>query len=135
MTDDTKSTISALAVAVALSLPILVTLHTRSLDAADRSSLWPAARALHLVLEPQCAGCGSEKKLEVHHVMPFVQNPAQELEQTNMITLCRAHGTGCHWYLGHGGKNWKEGWPDVRKELGGVSNSVGYKVRMWREKE
>lgn len=118
-----------------LAVALLCKWQVTRLDAADRSSLWPSARALHLRLEPQCAGCGAEKELEVHHVMQFNAHPELELEQTNMITLCRAHGTGCHWHLGHGGKNWRDGWPDVRKELGGISNSVGYKVRMWREEE
>ena len=99
----------------------------------DRSGQWQGARALHLSIEPQCAACGTTDRLEVHHVTPFAENPALELEQTNMITLCRLHGSGCHWRLGHGGANWRDGWPDVRRELGGVSNSIGYKVRRWRE--
>jgi hypothetical protein len=99
------------------------------LYADERSPQWRKVRAEHLAVEPQCAACGEEGELEVHHIVPFNEKPELELEPTNLITLCRH----CHWRLGHGGKDWSEGWPDVRDVLGGVSNSVGFKVRMWRE--
>ena len=99
------------------------------LYADERSPQWRKVRAEHLAVESQCAACGEEDDLEVHHIVPFNEKPELELEPTNLITLCRH----CHWRLGHGGKDWSEGWPDVRDVLGGVSNSVGFKVRMWRE--
>ena len=112
-----------------LTILILLSCAVLFLYAQDRSPQWRKVRAAHIAAEPQCAACGEEDGLEVHHIVPFNVDPALELDPDNLITLDRH----CHYRLGHGGKNWKEGWPDVRDVLGGVSNSVGYKVRCWRE--
>ena len=112
-----------------LLIALFVIMAFTFLYAQDRSPQWRKVRAAHIAAEPQCAACGEEDGLEVHHIVPFNVDPALELDPDNLITLDRH----CHYRLGHGGKNWKEGWPDVRDVLGGVSNSVGYKVRMWRE--
>ena len=116
-----------------LTILILLSCAVLFLYAQDRSPQWPKVRAKHLEIEPQCACCGRTNELQVHHVVPFNVDPALELDPDNLITLCAVGGENCHFRLGHGGKNWSEGWPDVRDVLGGVSNSVGYKVRCWRE--
>jgi hypothetical protein len=112
----------------ALTLALLITAY-----AGERSPEWPRVRKEHLEREPQCAGCGRTNHLQVHHIVLFSVDPALELEPDNLITLCAVGGENCHFRLGHGGKTFKEGYPDVRDVLGGVSNSVGFKVRCWRE--
>lgn len=63
-----------------------------------RSTTWPYVRNEHLKKFPRCAACGSEKRLEVHHIKPFHQNPELELDPDNLITLCKK---SCHLYFGH----------------------------------
>lgn len=48
-----------------------------------------------------CACCGSAISLEVHHIVPFHDNPALEMDQANWLVLCRT----CHFYIAHLG-NW-----------------------------
>lgn len=102
------------------------------LTAADRAARWPAVRAGHLRAEPWCrvCGCGDTRFLEVHHVTPFAVDPALELEPTNLVTLCRQSGRGCHWYAGHLGLSWKTNNAEIVSIYGGVSNSTGRAV--WR---
>lgn len=75
-----------------------------------RSSQWPKVRAAHLVKNPKCAVCDGDKTLEVHHIVPFNQNPQLELDPKNLITLCEASygGVTCHLWFGHLGnyKSW-----------------------------
>jgi hypothetical protein len=76
-----------------------------------RSPLWPKVRAEHLKREPACAACGTTSELNVHHVLPFKQYPERELDDSNLITLCREH----HFVLGHSG-NWSTWNPNVRAD-------------------
>jgi 5-methylcytosine-specific restriction protein A len=66
-----------------------------------RSPLWPATRDRFLKRNPACAVCGTTKRLEVHHRIPFHLCPNLELEPCNFITLCEPH----HLLFGHLG-NW-----------------------------
>ena len=77
----------------------------------SRSPKWPAVRQHHLDREPCCAACGSKDLLNVHHVRPFHTDPALELEDSNLITLCEQH----HLTFGHL-MDWKSWNPDVRKD-------------------
>lgn len=77
-----------------------------------RSPEWPALRNQWLKDHPTCAACGSTKKLEVHHKVPVHVSRSQELDASNLITLCEHPGnanTGpeahCHFIIGHLG-NW-----------------------------
>lgn len=65
-----------------------------------RHPLWPAARKLHLQQNPSCAVCGTSNYLQVHHVVPFNEDPTLELEPTNLMTLCAFNL--CHLEIGHG---------------------------------
>ena len=67
-----------------------------------RSSAWPKVEKAHLVDHDFCAACGSKKRLQVHHCVPFHDNPALELDPTNLITLCM-DTPECHLKIGHGG--------------------------------
>jgi len=71
-----------------------------------RSSKWPKVRAEHLKSNPMCAVCGGKVKLEVHHIVPFNEDPSKELDNDNLITLCEAkkYGVTCHLFFGHLGK-------------------------------
>ena len=80
-----------------------------------RSSLWRECRNRYIRRFPKCAACGGTKKLEVHHIVPFHQDPSIELDHTNLITLCRRkkYGISCHILIGHKG-TWKDINPGVR---------------------
>jgi len=77
-----------------------------------RSSHWPTVRKHFLKSNPTCAACGSNKHLNVHHVMPFHDDPAKELDLNNLITLCMDEHE-CHLKLGHG-DDFKAYNPDIR---------------------
>lgn len=60
--------------------------------------------------------CGQKKKLEVHHIHPWEQEPHYRLDWNNLITLCRH----CHLRFGHLGY-WKDWNPNI----------VEYTNKMW----
>ena len=68
-----------------------------------RSSQWPKVRRAHIKKQPTCVVCGSTKKLEAHHIVPFHLDPANELNPINLITLCenKKDGINCHLFCGH----------------------------------
>lgn len=66
-----------------------------------RSRGWAAARRKHIMSNPKCAACSGNRMLQVHHIMPFNEDPALELDLTNLITLCIYRD--CHLEIGHGG--------------------------------
>ena len=63
-------------------------------------------RKEHLKKEPRCVVCGSKKKVEVHHIIPFNLDPSFELCSDNLITLCenKKYGVNCHLLFGHLGR-------------------------------
>lgn len=65
---------------------------------AYRSPKWSSVRKEHLISQPNCAACGRNKKLEVHHIEPVHINPDRELDPSNLITLC---DDPCHFLFGH----------------------------------
>lgn len=75
---------------------------------AIRSSHWARVRADFAAANPSCAVCGSIKKIEIHHVVPFHLDASRELDPTNLITLCESRGfLNCHLLFGHLG-NYKK---------------------------
>lgn len=73
----------------------------------ERSPHWNAVRKEFLEKNPTCAVCDKKRKgLNVHHIVPFHVDPSIELEEENLITLCRKH----HFTFGHLGwwKSWNE---------------------------
>ena len=70
---------------------------------AGRSNQWPKIRKEYLKEHSNCAVCGGTKKCEVHHKVPFHQNPELELDKNNLITLCESkkNGVTCHLFVGH----------------------------------
>ena len=70
-----------------------------------RSSKWRKVRKKHITEFNYCESCGSDKKLEVHHIIPFNIAPDLELDPENLLTLCenKKYGINCHLFLGHNG--------------------------------
>jgi predicted TIM-barrel fold metal-dependent hydrolase len=70
---------------------------------SKRSNHWPIARKQHLKNNPDCAVCGGNTKIEVHHIRPFHLHPDLELDPNNLITLCEngKDGVNCHLLFGH----------------------------------
>jgi len=70
---------------------------------AKRSSKWRKVRKEHIKKHPRCALCNSNKKIEVHHKIPFHIAPDLELEPENLMTLCESGEKGviCHRFFGH----------------------------------
>lgn len=81
--------------------------------AEGRSPQWPRVRRQHLAKHPYCAACGTTRFLEVHHVDPFYNNPARELDPDNLITLCGDQANCCHFVIGHL-TDWHSYNPDCR---------------------
>lgn len=71
-----------------------------------RSSGWSKLRKQHLKDHPLCICCLGSKDLEVHHVVPFNDDPSKELDPTNLVTLCDQKNKSCHRLIGHFG-NWQ----------------------------
>lgn len=63
-----------------------------------RSNKWNKVRSEFLRHNSVCAACGTNKDLEVHHIVPYHLDSTKELEYTNLITLC---GKRCHFIFGH----------------------------------
>jgi 5-methylcytosine-specific restriction endonuclease McrA len=90
-----------------LSLMILVAnlkfygYQPRSLMFSPRSSRWRKVRNAHLLKNPNCAICGSDENLTVHHLKSFSQYPELELSVDNLITLCENKNLNCHFVFGH----------------------------------
>ncbi len=66
-----------------------------------RSPEWPTVRRAHLKLQPLCAACASDVRMQVHHKEPFHLDPALELDPDNLISLCMGPNE-CHIRIGHG---------------------------------
>ena len=74
-----------------------------------RSSKWPRERNKYKKKHPRCAVCGSKKKVEIHHIIPFHYAPDLELDPKNFMSLCenKKYGINCHLLIGHLG-NYKK---------------------------
>lgn len=95
-----------------------------------RSSHWRTVEKSWLRKWPECAGCGTSKRVQVHHVLPFHSYPQLELADgtglycpirdangkfhSNLISLCMDEFE-CHLQLGHLG-SWKKDNPEVRRD-------------------
>lgn len=66
-----------------------------------RSSKWSGVRRTALKTNPKCAACGSDKALQVHHIISFKHDSTLELNPANLIVLCMGPNE-CHLLVGHG---------------------------------
>jgi 5-methylcytosine-specific restriction endonuclease McrA len=95
-----------------------------------RSSEWQSVRKSFVKRHPYCEACGSMKSINVHHVEPFHLRPDLELDEWNLITLCRRH----HFEIGHdpdgpwkpGKPNWSKSNPLVRSHAEQFRNGRRY---------
>lgn len=86
---------------------------------ASRSGHWPTVRKHYLESHPVCAACGRDEHLEVHHRKPFHTNPDLEMDEKNLITLCRR----CHEFLGHLDK-WASWNADVAQDAANIRRKI-----------
>ena len=84
-----------------------------------RSSKWSHIQKEFLKKNPICAICGSNKKLNVHHKLPFHLYPELELVETNLITLCM-DTSECH--LNMHGDNFKKYCPNIDNYIKMLNN-------------
>jgi len=91
---------------------------------AKRSRTWRKVRAKFIKENPRCFVCGSKKKVEIHHKIPFHLAPDLELVVDNLVSLCqnKRFGIRCHQLLGHLG--------NYRK----INISIEEDVAIWRRK-
>lgn len=86
-----------------------------------RSLKWPGVEKKYLQEFPTCAACGSNKKLNVHHIKPFHLNPELELNYDNLITLCMDND--CHLLIGHG-NNFRAYNPNVKEDAKVIAKNI-----------
>lgn len=92
-----------------------------------RASEWVYVRNEFVRRHPRCEACGSGYELNVHHIKPFHLYPELELDEGNLITLCREH----HFRIGHDpdGKgpakpNWSLSNPNVRSDAANMRSKA-----------
>ena len=92
-----------------------------------RASEWVYVRNEFVRRHPRCEACGSGYQLNVHHIKPFHLYPELELDEGNLITLCREH----HFRIGHdpdgpgpAKPNWSASNPNVRSDAASVRSKV-----------
>lgn len=82
-----------------------------------RSNQWAKVRATYLKKHPRCFICLGEKKITVHHKLPFHLDPTLELKESNLITLCEGKSTlNCHLIFGHWNNFAKKYNPHIEEE-------------------
>jgi len=96
-----------------------------------RSPKWSAFRRRHIKRQPICQACGCDvpAMLAVHHVKPFHLYPELELDAGNVITLCERGAFSCHWFFGHGGRDWSDWNPTVVADAAHVRGMLAAIVR------
>lgn len=77
---------------------------------AVRSHEWRYFRNMNI--KDKCEICGSKFFLELHHVFPFHIRPDLELDENNVVTVCRRHHYEfCHFL------NWKKFNIDIKNHI------------------
>jgi 5-methylcytosine-specific restriction endonuclease McrA len=61
---------------------------------------WLDLQRKHRRNNPNCAICGTNQNIEIHHILPFKENPELELDENNLISLCGKYNN-CHLIHGH----------------------------------
>lgn len=85
-----------------------------------RSSDWYWFKKMYEGICPkECRCCGTKRKVELHHIVPFHEDPSLELDVNNVIWLCRT----CHHLLGHL-KFWKSHNVNVEEDAKVLRNKI-----------
>ena len=85
-----------------------------------RAKTWHATSKKFRAAHPEgCIGCGSLKKLEVHHVLPFHLYPEHEEDWGNLVVVCRR----CHQFLAHL-DDWKSYNAAVRQDAASMLEKI-----------
>lgn len=94
-----------------------------------RSRKWPAFRRAYLKGYKECFACGRLKTffcwIYAHHILPYYVNSKLELDQTNLIPLCRR----CHLLLGHLGS-----WDMVNLGAAADISNFRDKIEQWKNR-
>jgi 5-methylcytosine-specific restriction protein A len=95
-----------------------------TLSTYPRSPEWDKVKRRFKKMHPTCEVCGSRKGLTVHHVIPVYLKPELELEESNLITLCKGGTTSvnCHLLIGH------------LKDYKSWNRNVKLDAKIWRER-
>lgn len=66
--------------------------HRQVTYGVKRASDWYKYRRAYLKDNPNCKGCGTTEKMEVHHIIPVHKRPDLEKDPRNFIGLCMKPG-------------------------------------------
>jgi len=83
-------------------------LNILTVNPVDQYKITKAKRD-YAIVHTECAICGSEKCIEVHHVIPVHININLATNYENFIALCDNNNNGCHRWIGHFG-DFKNKW-------------------------
>jgi 5-methylcytosine-specific restriction endonuclease McrA len=97
MTKWFRGVVVALFTAASLFTSVWISDDIQQSHLVPRSGRWPTVRWKHIQQHPVCEICGASVGLEVHHIVPFSEDPRKELDPENLWTLCRKH----HFEVGH----------------------------------
>lgn len=87
-----------------------------------RSTRWKTVRNNFVKENNCCAICGKTENLNVHHKIPFHEDPSLELDENNLVVLCENDNLNCHFVFGHL-MDWRNYNPDIDKD-----------IEVWRKK-
>lgn len=94
-----------------------------------RSKKWPTFRRAYLKGYKECFACGRSKnlfiRLAAHHILPYYIESKLELDQTNLIPLCRR----CHLLLGHLGS-----WDRINLSASIDISHIRDKIEQWKNR-
>jgi hypothetical protein len=83
-------------------------LNILTVNPVDQYKITKAKRD-YVQIHPECAICGCQKNLEVHHVIPVHVDLSLSTVFENFLTLCDSNNNGCHRWIGHFG-DFKNRW-------------------------
>lgn len=85
-----------------------------AVESLNRHLDWPKVKRVYLRNHRECAACPRRTNLDVHHKVPIWVNKNLELDESNLMTLCKEH----HLFVGHlmSWKSWNPG-ADVHAAL------------------
>lgn len=77
-------------------------LNILSVNPVDQYKITKAKRN-YVQIHSECAICGSQKNIEIHHVIPVHIDLSLSCNFDNFISLCDINNSSCHRWIGHFG--------------------------------